>query len=79
MLHNVDIFYKLVNSMDQDVVLGIAGSLTQADLAPLRETGRLANYAVVYRVMRIHQSGGYGDQDRHPYSCLLYTSDAADE
>ena len=54
--------------MDQDVVLGIAGSITQADLAPIRSEGRLGDYAVVYRIERIHQGGGYGDQGRHPFA-----------
>jgi len=71
MSHNVEIIFNLVNSMDQDVALGIAGSVTQADLAPLREAGRLGDYAVVYRVIRLHQSGGYGDQDRHPFSWAI--------
>jgi adenine-specific DNA methylase len=54
--------------MDQDVILGIAGSITQADLAPIREEGRLGEYAVVYRIERVHQGGGYGDQGRHPFA-----------
>ncbi len=52
--------------MSQDVDLGIVGSVTQADLAPLRDGGRLGDFAVVYRVERVHQGGGYGDQGRHP-------------
>ena len=52
--------------MNQDVELGIAGSVAQADLAPIRESGRLGEYAVVYRVVRMRQGGGYGDQDKHP-------------
>ena len=52
--------------MSQDVALGITGSVTQADLAPLRIAGRLGEYALIYRVERIHQGGGYGDQDKHP-------------
>ena len=52
--------------MIQDVELGVTGSVTQADLAPLREAARLGEYALVYRVQRLHQGGGYGDQDRHP-------------
>ena len=52
--------------MVQDVDLGIVGSVTQADLAPLRESGRLGEYPLVYRVERVHQGGGYGDQDKHP-------------
>ncbi len=52
--------------MSQDVELGITGSVTQADLAPLRDGGRLGEFAVVYRVERMHQGGGYGDQGTHP-------------
>ncbi|MEM7193313.1 MAG: hypothetical protein AAF402_00090 [Pseudomonadota bacterium] len=57
--------------MNQDVNLGIVGSLTQSDLAPLRKAARLGEYAVVFRVQRTHQSGGYGDQERHPYSWAI--------
>ena len=66
MVHNVVNYDYYVNTMDQDVALGISGSVTQADLAPLRIAGRLGEYALVYRVERIHQGGGYGDQDKHP-------------
>ncbi len=66
MMHNVDNESNIVNTMSQDVVLGITGSVTQADLAPLRIAGRLGEYALVYRVERVHQGGGYGDQDKHP-------------
>ncbi len=52
--------------MDQDAKLGISGSVTQADLAPLRESDRLGEFAVVYRIERLHQGGGYGDQGKHP-------------
>ena len=52
--------------MTQDVELGITGSVTQADLAPLRVSARLGEFAVVYRVERMHQGGGYGDSDKHP-------------
>ena len=52
--------------MSQDVELGILGSVTQADLAPLRDGGRLGEFALVYRVERVHQGGGYGDQGKHP-------------
>ena len=68
MNHNVATLINNVNTMDQDVFLGIEGSITQADLAPLRQAGRLAEYAVVYRVKRTHQGGGYGNQTRHPYA-----------
>ena len=54
--------------MNQDVILGIATTATQGDLAGLRAEGRLGEYAVVYRVDRSHLGGGFGDQDRHPYA-----------
>ena len=66
MMHNVVKQTNSVNTMSQDVALGISGSVTQADLAPLRISERLGEYAVVYRVERVHQGGGYGDQDKHP-------------
>lgn len=66
MNHNVGNKFIFVNIMDQDVTLGISGSVTQADLAPLRESARLGEFAVVYRIERLHQGGGYGDQGRHP-------------
>jgi hypothetical protein len=66
MMHNVVNGSHFVNTMNQDVQLGISGSVTQADLAPLRVSGRLGEFAVVYRVERQHQGGGYGDQGKHP-------------
>lgn len=56
------------NIMDQDVFLGVALTITQADLPYLREVGRLGEFAVVYRVARCHQGGGFGDQDKHPFA-----------
>lgn len=66
MNHNVVNKSNVVNTMNQDVDLGINGSVTQADLAPLRDNARLGEFAVVYRVERMHQGGGYGDQGKHP-------------
>jgi len=66
MVHNVVNEIQSVNIMNQNVALGITGSVTQADLAPLRIAGRLGEYALIYRVERVHQGGGYGDQDKHP-------------
>lgn len=66
MHHNVSTLSPSVNTMDQDVSLGIVGTVTQADLAPIRSAARLGEYALVYRVQRTHQGGGYGDQDKHP-------------
>jgi adenine-specific DNA methylase len=54
--------------MNADSILGISGSVTQAELASLRYCGRLGEYAVVYRVPREQQSGGYGNQEKHPYA-----------
>ena len=66
MTHNVDVISVSVNCMNQDVELGIVGSITQADLAPIRNATRLGEFALIYRIQRTHQGGGYGDQDRHP-------------
>jgi hypothetical protein len=52
--------------MSQDVGLGIVGSVTQADLAPLRDGAHLGEFALVYRIERLHRGGGYGDQGKHP-------------
>lgn len=57
--------------MSQDAELGIIGSVTQADLAPLRDAARLGEFAVVYRVERQHQGGGYGDQGKHPLAWAI--------
>ena len=66
MEHNVVNRLRFVNTMNQDEQLGITGSVTQADLAPLRDSARLGEFAVVYRTERLHQGGGYGDQGKHP-------------
>jgi len=49
-------------------------TVTQADLAPLRAARRLGEYAVVYRVNRNYQGGGFGDQSKHPltWAVLVY-------
>jgi len=72
--HNVGKQLFIVNTMDQDVSLGIVGAIAQADIAPMRGAGRIADYALIYRVVRMHQGGGYGDQDRHPlaWAAALY-------
>lgn len=54
--------------MDQDVALGVTTTITQADIAPLREMGRLGEYAVVYRCHRTQAGGGFGDQQKHPFA-----------
>ena len=43
--------------MSQDVELGVIGSVTQADLAPLRDGARLGEFALVYRIERLHRGG----------------------
>ena len=54
-------------------------TVTQAELAPLRAAGRLGEYAVVYRVNRNHQGGGFGDQTKHPltWAVLVYVDNRA--
>ena len=54
--------------MDQDVRLGVAFTITQADLPFLRENLRLGEHPVVYRVHRKQKGGGFGDQDKHPFA-----------
>lgn len=68
MLHDVGESEGNVNTMDQDVMLGVSTSVTQADIPFLRAAGRLGEYAVVYRVARNQLGGGFGDQDKHPYA-----------
>lgn len=63
----------IVNTMDQDVALGVTMTITQADIAFLREAGRLGEYAVVYRVYRQQLGGGFGDQAKHPFAWGVLT------
>ena len=53
-------------------------TITQADIPPLREQGRLGEYAVVYRCHRTQAGGGFGDQERHPFAwgVLVYVDGA---
>ncbi len=57
-----------VNTMLQDVALGVTTTITQADIPVLRAEGRLGEYAVVYRAYRQQQGGGFGDQSKHPFA-----------
>jgi hypothetical protein len=57
-----------VNTMNQDVALGVTMSITQADISFLRAAGRLGEYAVVYRAYRQQAGGGFGDQQKHPFA-----------
>ncbi len=68
MYHGVAIYRRIVNTMNQDVSLGVVGTITQADIPILRESGRLGEYAVVYRAHRSQLGGGFGDQDKHPFA-----------
>ncbi|PHR54353.1 MAG: hypothetical protein COA47_15625 [Robiginitomaculum sp.] len=52
--------------MDQDVALGVAFAVTQADLPYLRQNLRLGDYPGIYRLHRMQKGGGIGDQSRHP-------------
>ncbi len=57
-----------------EVFLEIAGTITQAEIPIVRYQGRLGAHAVVYRVHRSKQGGGFGDRDKHPYawSVIIY-------
>jgi len=68
MVHTVPYFTKAVNTMDQDVSLGVGFAVTQADLPYLRKDLRLGEYPVVYRVHRLQKGGGFGDSTRHPFA-----------
>ncbi len=74
MYHGVVENEEVVNTMNQDVLLGVSTTVTQADIPFLREAGRLGEYAVVYRVARNQLGGGFGDQDKHPsaWGVLVY-------
>ncbi|MDX1400552.1 MAG: hypothetical protein R3245_01400 [Kiloniellales bacterium] len=54
--------------MNQDLELGVTMTITQSDIPAFRGSGRLGEYAVVYRVYRQLSGGGYGDQTKHPYA-----------
>jgi len=67
-----------VNTMDQDVALGVTTTITQADIPVLRAAARLGEYAVVYRCYRTQAGGGFGDQEKHPFAwgVLVYVDGA---
>ena len=46
----------------------VNATITQTDLPQLYWAGRLANYAVVYRLLRNQLGGGFGDQTKYPYA-----------
>ncbi len=87
MYHDVDEVAEYVNIMDQDVTdimnqdaaaqdaaLGVTMTVAQAEIAYLRQLGRLGEYAVVYRAWRQQAGGGFGDQERNPltWGVLVY-------
>lgn len=43
-------------------------SVKSTDIPGLFATWRIQNTATVYRTVREHQSGGFGNPDRHPYA-----------
>jgi hypothetical protein len=55
----------------------VDATVTQTDLPQLYWAGRLANYAVVYRLLRNQLGGGFGDQNKYPYAwgVLVYIDD----
>lgn len=62
------------DAASQDAALGVAMTITQADLEYLRAVGRLGDFAVVYRVWREQAGGGFGDQEKNPqtWGVLVY-------
>lgn len=58
----------LYDNKSLESFLGVVGTITQAELPIMREQGRLGEFAVVYRIYRSKQGGGFGDQSRRPYS-----------
>jgi hypothetical protein len=58
----------LYDNESLEAYLGVAGTITQAELPIVRAQGRLGEFAVVYRIYRIKQGGGFGDQNRRPYA-----------
>lgn len=66
--HDVPEIRASVNTMDQDVAIGVTMTIAQADLSYLRSASRLGEYAVVYRVYRQQLGGGFGDQEKHPFA-----------
>lgn len=51
-----------------DIALGVTTNVTQSDLPILRMSGRLGEFAVVYRNWREQAGGGFGDQARNPHT-----------
>lgn len=49
-----------------------SGSIRQVDLATLIATFRITQYPVVVRVRRTIQGGGFGDQDRNPFTWTVF-------
>ncbi|WP_191602690.1 hypothetical protein [Marinomonas algicola] len=73
-LQTATLWSMMLNNESLDTYLGVSGVITQTELPIIREQGRLGEYAVVYRVYREKQGGGFGDQVKHPYawSVLVY-------
>lgn len=68
MHHSVTQIVDIVNIMNQDVHLGVTWAITQAELKEFCLLGRVGESAVVYRVPRSQQGGGFGDQSKHPFA-----------
>lgn len=68
MRHSVTQIVDIVNIMNQDVHLGVTWAITQAELKEFCLLGRVGESAVVYRVPRSQQGGGFGDQSKHPFT-----------
>ncbi|NIB38101.1 hypothetical protein HBA55_00810 [Pseudomaricurvus alkylphenolicus] len=61
----------MYDNLSLETFLGIAGTVTQAELPLVRSQGRLGDYAVVYRIYRNKLGGGFGDQSKRPYAWAI--------
>jgi hypothetical protein len=67
MIHNVRIKAMHVNTMVHiDLNDRLLSGLKSTELAELSANWRIQGIAV-YRTIRAHQSGGFGDPDKHPH------------
>jgi hypothetical protein len=69
MVHTMVSFAKIVNGMDHiDFQYPSQLSVKSTDIPELFSLWRIQNAAMVYRVKREYQNGGFGNPDKHPYA-----------
>ncbi|PVA10950.1 hypothetical protein DC366_03960 [Pelagivirga sediminicola] len=49
-----------------------AGTIRQTDIQALVQTYRITQYPAIVRVRRTMQGGGFGDQDRNPFTWTVF-------